>query len=259
MRLPVVLFVGSAVGLLSLSGTALAQSRSSLGQSGGAGGFTGGSMFSSGASAGRGGASGGLGGGGLGSGGLGGSGGGLGGAGGGLGGGGGQGGGLGGQNGANTIGQQQNAGFIGRNSSNNNQFIGAAAQGLNGQNGNQNGQSNRPSRQSTNQNQFQNTGGQETNRAAGVRPRQKVAFDYPQLQIAQVLTSIEGRFKKLAKYNPSLNSVTLAQAADGTVVLTGEARNAAEAKMAESLVRLEPGVRNVRNEMSFPPPVDDAQ
>lgn len=227
---------------------------------GSTGGFTGGSMFSSGSS-GLGGTSGGLGGG-LG-GGQGGLGGGQGGLGGGLGGqsglGGGQQGGLGG---SNPFGQQ-NSGFIGRNGSNN-QFIGANAQGQNGQNGqlgNQGRQGGRGQRNQPTQNQFnQNSGGQDAaNRNAGVRPRQKVAFEHPTVQTTAAVTKIETQFKKLSSKIAALGSVQLTAESDGTVVLTGTAASRADAKLAESMVRLEPGVRSVRNEMTYPPSVDEVQ
>lgn len=260
MRLLTVILMASAVTVLFLNGAATAQSRSSTPQAAASGSksLTGGSMFS-GSSGGLSGSSGGLGssGGGLGGGGLGGQGGGLGGAGGGSG----QGGIGGGQNALNTLGQQQNAGFIGRNGSNN-QFIGAAAQGLNGQNGqnaNQGRQSNRGQRNQGQQQFNQNGGGQEANRNLGVRPRQKVAFTHPTFEIPKVVASLEGRFQKMSTKNPSLNTVKLVTDQDGTVVLTGEARSATEAKLAESLVRLEPGIRGVRNELTFPAPTDDAQ
>jgi len=86
-----------------------------------------------------------------------------------------------------------------------------------------------------------------------------VAFEHPTLQMAEVLSSIEGHFKKLSTRHPSLSAVKLTTAEDGDVVLTGEAASRADAKMAESLVRLEPGVRGVRNEMTYPAPLDDAQ
>lgn len=230
---------------------------------GSTGGFTGGSMFSSGSSGlggGLGGSSGGLGGG-LG-GGQGGLGGGQGGLGGGLGGqsglGGGQQGGLGG---SNPFGQQ-NSGFIGRNGSNN-QFIGANAQGQNGQNsqfGNQSRQGGRGQRNQANQNQFnQNSGGQDANRNAGVRPRQKVAFEHPTVQTTAAVTKIETQFKKLSTKMSGLGAVQLTAEADGTVVLTGAAASRADARLAESMVRLEPGVRSVRNEMTYPPVVDEVQ
>ncbi|HET6422094.1 MAG TPA: BON domain-containing protein [Planctomycetaceae bacterium] len=264
--------VATAVAV-GVSNSAWAQARSGSLTGGSTGGFTGGSMFSSGSS-GLGGGTGGLGGTGGGLGGQSGLGGGL--SGGGRGGQGGLGGGgLGGQSGlgggqqgglggSNPFGQQ-NSGFIGRNGSNN-QFIGGNAQGQNGQTGqlgNQGGrQGGRGQRNQAAQNFNQNQGGgggQDVNRNAGVRPRQRIAFEHPIIQPTTAVGKIEAHFQKMAPKIAALGTVKLTAEPDGTVVLTGAAASHADARLAESMVRLEPGVRNVRNEMTFPAPVDEVQ
>ena len=184
---------------------------------------------------------------------------------------GGQAGGLGGaggfgQGGANTgqngTGQQQGQAFLGRNT-NTNQFLGRNAQGQ-GQTGNlnQNGAGNRrggANRGANGQNGFnQQQGGMaggngSARQAAPIRPRQKVAFTYPTPQLQIVSVKLETRLNKMT----ALKSVNLSVDPSGELVMKGEVASVSEAKLAENLARMEPGVRTVRNELSFPSPVSD--
>lgn len=214
-----------------------------------------------------GGAGGGFGGGGMGAGGLGGAGGGLGGglgsgAGGGLGGGGLGGGGAFGQggmnNGQNAMGQQ-GQGFLGRNTNANN-FLGRNVQGQ-GQNGmmNQNGGNRRGGNNRGNQNGMMNQqqqggmgvgfGGAQR-QAPVIRPRQKVAFDHTPPHLPTVSTKLETRLNKMTALKSS--NVKLSVGGEGEVVLTGRVASAERAKVAEIIARQEPGVRSVRNELTYP-------
>ena len=85
-----------------------------------------------------------------------------------------------------------------------------------------------------------------------VRPRQKIAFDYKLPSSAAIQSTIEGRLTKLSVKRPSLKSVMVAIGDKGEVVLRGEVASADDAKLAENMLRQEPGVRTVRNELSFP-------
>lgn len=170
----------------------------------------------------------------------------------------GQGGGLGAQSGlgAQTGLNQQNQGFVGRNT-NQNQFIGRTAQGqVNGQQGNQNrnrggGGGNRSLDQS-----IMNGGNQAagTSTMPAIRPRLIAAFDFPAANLSQVATKTQVLIDKLTARYPQMEQVQVSQADKGEILLTGSVNTERDAKLAESLVRLEPGVRKVQNQLTYPPP-----
>jgi hypothetical protein len=154
---------------------------------------------------------------------------------------------------------QQNGGFIGRNNDVAN-FIGRAMQGQAGATGGQNaGGRNRGgggNRQLDPAMLNQMNGGQGggTGQQPMIRPRLKTGFSYPAANVAEVVTSTKIRFDKLTTRHPQLSQVELAQGENGTVILTGQVDSEAVAKLAERLIRLEPGVRKIQNDLAFPPP-----
>ncbi|MBI1344827.1 BON domain-containing protein [bacterium] len=181
----------------------------------------------------------------------------LGGQGGGFGGGNGAGGGLTGLGNLSGI-TQQNSGFIGRNTGNNNQFIGRTAQGQangNGQNSGQNrnrgGNGNRSLDQSI-LNGGSNQAG--TSSVPTIRPRLKAAFDFPAADLAKVTTRSQVLFDRLTTRLPQMDQVQVSHADNGDIVLTGSVDSERSAKLAESVIRLEPGVRKVQNDLKYPPP-----
>lgn len=159
--------------------------------------------------------------------------------------------GLGGQNqlGANG----SNGGLLGRNT-NQNQFLGRNLQnqGTSGNTGLGGGRSD--GRGSNGLNALNGGGGNGTtaNQTPLVRPRQKVAFDYRLPTSDAIQTTLETRLTRLSVKAPGLKSVMVAVEEKGEVVLRGEVGSAAESKLAENMLRLEPGVRTVRNELAFP-------
>jgi len=177
-----------------------------------------------------------------------------------------------GQNRNNAMGAQQgqNNGFLGINNNPNN-FLGRTQQGqtnLNGQTGNL-GRNNRAGQRGGNRqldsnlqnilNGGQQGGGGQAQQPPAVRPRQKVAFEYPQPKLEAVIATTQTRMQKLAVRYPHLSDVQLAQESDGTVVLRGSAPSENDAKVAENMLRFEPGVRKIRNELTFPPPRPDSE
>ncbi|HUQ69916.1 MAG TPA: BON domain-containing protein [Planctomycetaceae bacterium] len=177
-----------------------------------------------------------------------------------------------GQNRNNAMGAQQgqNNGFLGVNNNPNN-FLGRNAQGqtnLNGQTGNT-GRNNRAGQRGGNRqldsnlqnmlNGGQQGGGGQTQQQPAVRPRQKVAFEYPQPKLEAVIATTQTRLTKLAVRYPHLSDVQLSQESDGTVVLRGSAPSENDARVAENMLRFEPGVRKIRNELTFPPPRPDSE
>lgn len=167
-------------------------------------------------------------------------------------------------------GQNQNNGFLGVNNNPNN-FIGRNNQGQNGNMNGQTGNVGRGNQRGGNNRQLdsnlmnmlngnnQQGGGGGQSQQPVIRPRQKVAFEYPQPKLEAVVATTQTRLQKLAVRYPHLGDVQLAQETDGTIVLRGSAPTEADAKVAESMIRLEPGVRKIRNELTFPPPKPEAE
>jgi BON domain len=91
-----------------------------------------------------------------------------------------------------------------------------------------------------------------TGQAPNLRPQQKVAFDYPTAPPAQVGSELKARFEKLSSRNPNLKEVVVLAGSAGLVRLEGTVPKAADARLAEQLVRLQPGVRQVVNEIEYP-------
>ncbi len=157
-----------------------------------------------------------------------------------------------GQNGANA-----NGGLLGRGT-NQNGILGRNAQnqGMQGNNlgGGGGGRGGGGNRGGNGLNGLNGGGGNSgnANQTPIVRPRQKIAFDYKLPSSSAIQSTIEARLTKLSDKRPSLKSVRVAIEDKGEVVLRGEVASADDAKLAENMLRQEPGVRTVRNELSFP-------
>ncbi len=101
-------------------------------------------------------------------------------------------------------------------------------------------------------NQFGNQfGGAGTTAARVIRPQQRVAFEYNVPETAVVQETITTRFQSLP--TPLMRGLTIAPEADGVFVLRGEVKSVAESKLAAAMLRQEPGVKTVRNELSITP------
>uniref|UniRef100_A0A7C4QLY8 BON domain-containing protein n=1 Tax=Schlesneria paludicola TaxID=360056 RepID=A0A7C4QLY8_9PLAN len=96
--------------------------------------------------------------------------------------------------------------------------------------------------------------GNTNNRTNTIRPRQKVNFEHPTLQTSVVVNDVKVRFEKLATRYPQLKQIELIPGEGGIVILRGEVASEGDSKLAESLVRLEPGVKSIQNELTFPTP-----
>lgn len=152
-----------------------------------------------------------------------------------------------------TITQQQ-GGFIGGNSGEN--FIGGNLNGQNGggqQGGNRRTGGGGGSRQldqgMMNQLNGGNGGGTASTKPT-IRPRLKTAFTYPQTNVGNVVSSNRIRFEKLTVRYPQLNQVQIDSAENGRIILTGTVDSPETAKLAENLMRLEPGVRSIDNQLA---------
>jgi hypothetical protein len=100
---------------------------------------------------------------------------------------------------------------------------------------------------------------QEQNAAPPVRVRLDVAFDQPQIQTAVLATSIRGRLEKVL-VNHNVTTPQIEMVGD-TAVLRGVAASDSQRLVIEKLVSLEPGVREIENQMTVaqrplaPPPI----
>lgn len=151
------------------------------------------------------------------------------------------------------MGAQGQGNFIGRNA---NQFIGMNAMtGSNMQGGMNAGRQNflggnRGGLNLDGQQNFNQNGGMQ--QQIPLRAQQRVAFEYPKVAHPAMQTQVETRFNKLTARHPHIQGVTFAADESGVVVLSGEVKSEAAAKLAEKLVRLEPGVKSVRSGLTFP-------
>ena len=155
-------------------------------------------------------------------------------------------------------GQQQGQNFLGR-TANPNQFLGRTTQGATGQMGNQ-GQTganrgraaNRGGLQQNNlanqQMNGQNGGGGNANQLPPIRPRLTVGFDYPKIQTSNISGKLETRLTK----RKGMQDIKISAEPSGELVLKGQVASVDLAKMAENMLRIEPGVQNVRNELTYP-------
>jgi len=149
----------------------------------------------------------------------------------------------------------QTGGFVGRNTTG--AFVGQQQAGQQaGQNGrgNLNSFSNQLGRGNTQQQQFRNTNQGTANNTPQVRYQQRIAFPYRTIAAPEVTSTLQGRFDRLSERNTELAGLGVEWAGDGTVTLTGTVPDERSRKLAESLTRLEPGVRRVDNQLQVASP-----
>ncbi len=84
-----------------------------------------------------------------------------------------------------------------------------------------------------------------------IRPRQMIAFAYPGRDISVLSGEVTGRFVRMERSDISLQGVAIEITPQGTAVLTGVVADEGSKKLAELMVRLEPGVRSVVNKLTL--------
>ncbi|GAB4146748.1 MAG: hypothetical protein Tsb009_19600 [Planctomycetaceae bacterium] len=152
---------------------------------------------------------------------------------------------------SNTINQ---GGFVGR-SDNAGRFVGNANAGQ------QTNRSNRTFRGVQGRTTPRTTGGGNFNRAGfggtagtgstGVfRPVHRVAFRHPVRSSAKINASLNQLVKRLAERSSRFKGLTIASHSNGEVVLRGTVESEATRKLAAAMMKLEPGVRSVKNELT---------
>jgi osmotically-inducible protein OsmY len=153
---------------------------------------------------------------------------------------------------------QSGSNFVGRNTGTNNQFVGRS-----GQTGQQTSRST-ASRRSTTGRQFQsrntsaddvneNVGGESSNSRTRriVVPRYQIDFAFEQPTDVEVSASLRTTLDRFAKSNADLGPIQFDVENGREVVLRGEVESEQARRLAENLIRLEPGIRNVRNELTI--------
>jgi osmotically-inducible protein OsmY len=83
-----------------------------------------------------------------------------------------------------------------------------------------------------------------------VRPQQKVAFQHPIRPVEQIGSSVTATYVRTG--NPSFKGLDVAINGEGTMTLKGEVPDADAMALAIAMARLEPGVRNVDNQLTVP-------
>lgn len=134
---------------------------------------------------------------------------------------------------------QQN--FIGRNQGQNNS--------QNRQNNNNRGQGNF----GQNDNNQNGQGQQNQDPKRAIRPQLRVAFDEAPRPTTEIRSTLQPRFDSLSQ-TPSLRGVAYELDTEGVVVLRGTVDTPSQRRLAENVVRLEPGVKKVRNELTLNEP-----
>ena len=135
--------------------------------------------------------------------------------------------------------------FIGGNASQG--FIGGGLQGTQ-QNANRQFQA----IQNT-QSQF-GSQGQQTGTPRSVRTTMSIGFSFPTATIAQSSGRLAGAnslsFARFTSSRPEFSGITVAMTSQGVAVLTGSTVSTESKRLAANLMRLQPGVRKVQNQIA---------
>ena len=126
------------------------------------------------------------------------------------------------------------------------------------------GQNNSQNRQNNNNRGGQGNFGQNDNNQNGqgqqnqdpkraIRPQLRVAFDELPRPTTEIRSTLQPRFDSLSQV-PSLRGVAYELDAEGVVVLRGTVDTPSQRRLAENVVKLEPGVKKVRNELTLNEP-----
>jgi hypothetical protein len=147
---------------------------------------------------------------------------------------------------ASGLGQaMQPGGMVGRSNMGNFVGSGTAAQQQAFQQFGNFGQFNRGNTRTPNQGGGRNQMDQQRT----VRPRQRVAFGYDPPTVAAVNAVVQTRIERLSTRRPELADVSLVLDGSGVARLRGAVPDAESARLAVAIVRLEPGVLTVENEL----------
>ena len=151
---------------------------------------------------------------------------------------------------------QQN-GFLGASTGQN--FLGANQRNQNNNQQQQNQFGNRGGRNQLNQmglndpNNFGQQGADTQDPRRTIRPQQKVAFEIPVRPATEIHTDLQTRMTTIAS-NPNLRGIVVDLDYDGVATLRGEVNTSSQKRLAENIVRLEPGIKRIRSELKVRDP-----
>jgi hypothetical protein len=92
-----------------------------------------------------------------------------------------------------------------------------------------------------------------------VRPRYRLGFDFAPAPATQITSRIDVHLTRLTESNPQFAGVQIAINDQGIAELRGEAPTEDASRLIENIVRMEPGVRGVDNQLAVPPTPPAAQ
>lgn len=107
---------------------------------------------------------------------------------------------------------------------------------------------------------FQNAGGRNANNRFGgqgaaeklsIRPAMRIGFETPPTVSVISTPGFAARFSSIVERRPELRGVNIGSDESGRVVLRGTVASESARNLAAALVRLEPGVRDVVNELTI--------
>lgn len=150
-----------------------------------------------------------------------------------------------------TQGNAQNAFIGGRGQQQ--QFIGGNQRTGQQQNNRQQQQNNRQNNNGQNDNNQNGQGQQNQDPKRAIRPQFRVAFDELPRPTTEIRSTLQPRFDSLSQ-SPALRGVAYELDAEGVVVLRGIVDTPSQRRLAENVVKLEPGVKKVRNELTLNEP-----
>jgi osmotically-inducible protein OsmY len=96
-------------------------------------------------------------------------------------------------------------------------------------------------------------------RRKSIRPRHMIAFAYQPRSPSEVSQLLKSRLENIAESNPEFTGITAEVGDDGQVTLIGHVASTDTCRLAEIVVRLEPGVRSVKNELTVKAPLPGNQ
>ena len=173
------------------------------------------------------------------------------------------------QTNANPFGNTQSTGTTGQQGTTQQQGTGQQQQGFGQQQQQGNGNNNRTNNAfggggnrgfgGTQQfNPFQAAGQRPT--GPSIQPSLRLGFQPPARPAGQVSENLETRMQqvsarpsRLTEIKPELNGVKVSVANDGVVTLRGEVTSESARRLAANVIRIEPGVRKVINELAVVP------
>ena len=150
-------------------------------------------------------------------------------------------------------GQQQSVNGQNRNAQGNANRLGQSGLGRGNNRLGQNGLGRGGRNQNQNINSIGNGQGNNAEPQAQVRIRPQISFNYSTRPTPTVNSAIQTQFTRITRRGSDFSNIDFELGDAGVVVLRGTVPSDQTARLAAALVRLEPGVRTVRNELQTVP------